>query len=270
MPCSNSWPRSPVARSPPLTSAAARGRLRRQLLAEAAGAGGQRPGASCWLSTAWMGTAGPCPARGCPASPPACPSGPRRGLRVIVAGRPDPPVPNDVDADHPLRGCRIRRLEASPHAAEVTRLAQRELVEVLATDQDRHNGLGYEVLGLVAACGGGLDRRDLQQLDRRRPSRSTGYCAACSAAPSPTGPTRIPPPGVPVHPRDPARTGHRPSRPETLAGFATRLHTWADGYQQRGWPADTPAYLLRGYSRVLADAGDLDRLVALATDSSPP
>jgi len=80
---------------------------------------------------------------------------------------PDPPVPADVDADHPLRGCQIRRLDTSPHAARVTRLAQRELDEVLATDQDRHDGLGYEVLGLVTACGGGLDRRDLQQLTGR-------------------------------------------------------------------------------------------------------
>ena len=54
--------------------------------------------------------------------------------------------------------------------------------------------------------------------------------------------------------------------PGTLAGFAGRLHAWADGYRHRGWPAGTPAYLLRGYPRMLADAGDLDRLAALATD----
>lgn len=44
------------------------------------------------------------------------------------------------------------------------------------------------------------------------------------------------------------------------------MRAWADGYRDRGWPAGTPAYLLRGYARMLADAGDLDRLVALATD----
>ena len=30
--------------------------------------------------------------------------GPPDGLRVIVAGRPDPPVPADVPDNHPLRG----------------------------------------------------------------------------------------------------------------------------------------------------------------------
>jgi hypothetical protein len=54
--------------------------------------------------------------------------------------------------------------------------------------------------------------------------------------------------------------------PRTRAGFAERLHTWATGYRQQGWPADTPAYLLRGYPHMLADSGDLNRLVALATD----
>ena len=66
----------------------------------------------------------------------------------------------------------------------------------------------------------------------------------------------------------------RPSReqaierlgPDILDGFAGRLHAWADGYRQRRWPADTPEYLLRGYPRMLADAGDADRLAALATD----
>ena len=43
-----------------------------------------------------------------PARPPA-------GLRVIVAGRPDPPIPADVPDDHPLRDPGIVRvLDASP------------------------------------------------------------------------------------------------------------------------------------------------------------
>ena len=41
-----------------------------------------------------------------PARPPA-------GLRVIVAGRPDPPVPADVPDDHPLRDPGIVRVLAS-------------------------------------------------------------------------------------------------------------------------------------------------------------
>ena len=45
------------------------------------------------------------------------PARPPPGLRVIVAGRPDPPVPDDVPDDHPLRDPGIVRvLAASPSA----------------------------------------------------------------------------------------------------------------------------------------------------------
>jgi hypothetical protein len=36
----------------------------------------------------------------------------------------------------------------------------------------------------------------------------------------------------------------------------------------RGWPHLTPMYLLRGYSRMLADAEDVARLVVCCTDRS--
>src|SRR5262249_42135838 len=110
---------------------------------------------------------GSLPGSGLPSIAACLPKRPPPGLRVLVAGRPDPELPADVDADHPLRSCRVRRLAASPHAARVTQLAQDELDEVLATDKDRHQGLGYEVLGLVTACGGGLGHRDLQELTGR-------------------------------------------------------------------------------------------------------
>src|SRR5450756_766884 len=54
--------------------------------------------------------------------------------------------------------------------------------------------------------------------------------------------------------------------PDALAGFAGRLHAWADSYRASGWPDDTTEYLLLGYPRMLADAGDAGRLAALAAD----
>lgn len=51
---------------------------------------------------------------------------------------------------------------------------------------------------------------------------------------------------------------------ERLAGYRDQLHAWADKY--RAWPASTPEYLLTGYPRMLAAAGDTERLLALATD----
>ena len=72
---------------------------------------------------------GPCLAPGWRASPPACPSAPRTDY-VLVAGRPDPGLPADVDADHPLHSCRVRRSRLAPRRPVIR--AQRELDEVLA------------------------------------------------------------------------------------------------------------------------------------------
>ena len=56
-----------------------------------------------------------------PADPPA-------GMRVIVAGRPNSPVPDDVPDWHPLRDPGIVRVLAeSPHARDAGRLGRQEL-----------------------------------------------------------------------------------------------------------------------------------------------
>jgi hypothetical protein len=48
------------------------------------------------------------------------PAAPTAGMRVIVAGRPNPRVPDDVPEGHPLRDPGIvRPLQPSPHAAGV-------------------------------------------------------------------------------------------------------------------------------------------------------
>jgi len=189
------------------------------------------------------------------------------GLRVIASGRPDPPIPADVGADHPLRSCRVRPLEISPHATRVTDRAQDELDEVLATDNDRHDGLGLQVLGLVTASGGGLDRRDLQQLTGRPAFEIDRLLRGVFGRTIAGRADRHNTERVFLFTHETLRVQALDRLgPGTLAGFAERLHTWAAGYQQRGWPADTPGYLLRGYPRMLTDARDLDRLVGLATD----
>ena len=93
-----------------------------------------------------------------PAAPPA-------GVRVMVAGRPDPPVPADVPSRHPLRDKKIvRPLSVSPHAQMVRDDAERELGHLL---DDR--GLGRHLLGLVTVAGGGLSRDDLAELSGESP-----------------------------------------------------------------------------------------------------
>jgi hypothetical protein len=255
------------AQLPPLTSAAARERLRRQLFSEAASRAAKAGRHLVLVIDGLDEDCGSLPGSGLPSIAACLPKRPPPELRVIVAGRPDPPIPADVDTDHPLRGCRIRRLDVSPHATRVTELAQRELDEVLATDRDRHRGLGYQVLGLVTACGGGLDRRDLHQLTGRPVFEIDHllrgvFGRTIAGRVEPHAPERV---FLFTHETLRVQAIDRLGA-DALTGFADRLHTWAASYQRRGWPADTPGYLLRGYPRMLADAGDLDRLVALATD----
>jgi tetratricopeptide (TPR) repeat protein len=255
--------------TPPLTSVAGRERLRRQLLEEAAARAAKDVGQLVLVVDGLDEDCGSLPGSGLASIAACLPKRPPPGLRVIVASRPDPPMAADVDADHPLRSCRIRQLDVSPHATGLMQKAQLELDEVLATDKDRHGGLGYQVLGLVTASGGGLGHRDLQQLTSRPAFEIDrllhgvfGRTIAGRADPHATA--RV---FLFTHEtlREQAigRLG-----PDALAGFTARLHTWADVYRYLGWPAGTPAYLLRGYPRMLAAAGELGRLAALATDTA--
>jgi Domain of unknown function (DUF4062) len=85
---------------------------------------------------------------------------PPDGLRVIVAGRPDPPIPADVPDGHPLRDPAIVRvLTASPAAGVLRADMQRELRRLLRGEQ-----VHQDLLGLVTAAGGGLSAPDLAEL----------------------------------------------------------------------------------------------------------
>ncbi len=188
------------------------------------------------------------------------------GLRVIVSSRQNPPLPSDVSADHPLRHCRCRPLAVSPYATETARLARRELDELLNGDQAQQ-----DILGLVAASGGGLTLVELEELSGLPRYRLEGLLGGVF--------------GRTIGARDEA-TGLGFQRSFTLAHetlrveaieriggrrlrtYRVRLHEWADGYRNRGWPAETPAYLLRGYPRMLQETGDHHRLVALAADAA--
>jgi tetratricopeptide (TPR) repeat protein len=195
-----------------------------------------------------------------PARPPA-------GMRVIVAGRSDPPVPGDVPDNHPLRDLGIvRTLAASRRAAVVRADLQRELKRLLAgsvAEQD--------LLGLITAAGGGLSAMDLAHL--------TGMSAfdiheSLGAVAGRTFTARV----SQWHPAGPTTyvLGHEELQAAAvaslgaarIAGYRRRLYAWADEYRQQGWPEGTPEYLLRGYPRLLQDIGDIPRLLACATDQA--
>src|SRR5215831_3529124 len=193
-----------------------------------------------------------------PAVPPA-------GVRVIVTGRPDPPVPADVPQWHPLRDKRIvRPLSVSPQAQMIRDDAERELGHLLDA-----GGLGRTLLGLVTAAGGGLSGDDLAKLSGGSPWMVERVLRAVSGRTFrsrdnswQTSPAQV---FVLAH-EELQQVATNSLSPDELAGFREKLHEWADDYRKEGWPAGTPEYLLRGYQRLLHTTGDLERMIVLATD----
>ena len=190
------------------------------------------------------------------------------GLRIIVAGRPDPPIPADVPADHPLRDPSIVRVLGATRWADVVKAdMQRELKRLL-----RGNPAEQDLLGLVTAAGGGLSASDLAEL--------TGLPVYEIKESLQTVAGRTFTSRASLWQRDSAQPvyvlGHEELQTAAtrflgytgLAGYQDRLHNWADHYRQKAWPAGTPEYLLRGYYRMLHATGDISRIVVCATDQA--
>lgn len=51
-----------------------------------------------------------------------------------------------------------------------------------------------------------------------------------------------------------------------IDAYWERVHAWAETYERRGWPENTPLYLLQPYGRLVALLRDTGRATALATD----
>lgn len=197
------------------------------------------------------------------------PAKPAAGMRVIVSGRDHPPLPEGVlDDDHPLCDAAVVRvLAGSEHATMMRRRAADE-IRRLAEGSD----LEQLLLGLVTAARGALSRADLAALAacdeakvRQRLAAVTGRTFA--EQPSRYRPDMGPKLYVLAHRDLPAmaeeRLGEAP-----LRRARRRLHAWFDEYRDRRWPVDTPEYLLTGYFDMVSEAGEVDRMVACATDQA--
>ncbi|MFI6296634.1 helix-turn-helix domain-containing protein [Nonomuraea sp. NPDC050790] len=194
---------------------------------------------------------------------------PRRslpGVQVLVASRHSPGLPDDVPGDHPLRLITPRQLTASPHAVGLQQAARNELHRAL-----RRPGIRREILGLITASGGSLTVHDLEELTKKPPhelaAQLDGLLGRTVAS-------------MTKH-AEPASSServyvfaHKTLREEAEHKFGTsrieyddRLRHWADCYRVRGWPAETPMYLIRDYRRMLALRGNIPGLLSLVTDS---
>ncbi|MCX5392634.1 hypothetical protein [Streptomyces sp. NBC_00094] len=178
-------------------------------------------------------------------------------LPVIVSGRLNPPLPVDVPEDHPLRAPEaVRLLAPSPKARAIRAEAERELKRLLEA-----GGLPYDLLALLTAAGGGLTADDLAELTDDVPYRVKDVLR--------TGPGRT----FAVR-GDAYLLAHEELRLQAgemlgtreLGRYRSAVHSWAEGWRARGWPEDTPDYLLHGWFSELRAAGDPERMTRCALD----
>ncbi|WUI00928.1 hypothetical protein OHR68_03655 [Spirillospora sp. NBC_00431] len=193
------------------------------------------------------------------------PGKPPEGVKVVVAGRPNPPIPADVPGRHPLRDRQIiRRLKPSPHAVTMRDDAERELDDLLDGGDP-----GRQLLGLLVVAGGGLTGRDLAELTDQ-PVRDietvlhmvTGRSFASRAPQWVPGGERL----FALAHEELVHSVQRALRRNEISDHKVKIHDWAKLYQQRGWPENTPEYLLRGYLQMLLADGDVPRMRELTTD----
>lgn len=195
------------------------------------------------------------------------PAEPAADMRVIVAGRPNPPIPGDVPDHHPLRDPAILRpLPASAAATAVRADMERDLDRMLTGAEIDQN-----LLGLVVAAGGGLTGADLAELTgcsprhvERKLSTVAGRSFVSRRSHWPSGDAQF---AYVMGHEELQRAAAAELGERRLAAYRERLHEWADGYRRRGWPDSTSEYLLRGYYRLLAGTHDLERTAALVTDA---
>ncbi|MEU6377623.1 hypothetical protein [Streptomyces sp. NPDC046909] len=185
------------------------------------------------------------------------PEHPEAGMRVVVAGRLHPPLPQDVAERHPLRDpAAARELVVSPHAQAVRVEAERELKRLL-----RGPGLAHDLLAFVTAAEGSLTTADLAHLTGATPYEVTDLLRTMVGR---TFATRA----------EGYLLAHEELRVQAEEMIGAReltrrrdaLQEWADDHATRGWPEDTPAYLLRDHFLVLRRCGDLDRMLRHALD----
>ena len=194
------------------------------------------------------------------------PDRPSADMRIVVAGLPDPGIPDDVPESHRLHDPAIvRQLTPSPYAAVVRNDMERELKRLLLGSQAEQ-----DLLGLLTAARGGLSGSDLAELTDRpawQVEDALGTVAGRSFSrwPSSWLPGIRPDVYVLGH-AELLDTAEKYLGNARLGAYRQRLHAWADKYRARGWPDDTPEYLLQDYYGLLKETSDLPRMIACATD----
>jgi WD40 repeat protein len=183
--------------------------------------------------------------------------------RVLVASRPYPELPSDVEASHPLRTIQDNRtqvpLQKSPHASKLQVLAEQEIDRLLESvpARDAPANLIQDVLGVLTAAAGPLSVEDLAALtsDPKRVIREFVTKQAGRSL-EPVGPDNDRCYQFAHQTLLRLCEGHPDIGGEPQ--YRNRLHAWAEHWRDQGWPAPgrngagTPRYLLDAYPAILA------------------
>lgn len=193
------------------------------------------------------------------------PSRPRAGLRVVVSSRPTVRLPIDVPDDHPLSGHGVVRelrpyqekskagQEASGHAEAYEEVLREEPAGL------RGSELGRALLPFLVVAQGGLRYRDLAELVRVGVDEVEGLLGSFDGR-CVTPDNRVAGTYGLRHRvlRDAAEQGCGEAE---LAAAVERLHSWADEWQEKGWPRETSRYLLTDYLSLLRGDDRVDSVV---------
>ncbi|MFI6565986.1 trypsin-like peptidase domain-containing protein [Streptomyces sp. NPDC050534] len=193
-------------------------------------------------------------------------------VRVLVTSRPNPGLPPDVTGGHPLRHCPIVEVSPSEAARHTEHEAKFDLQRALSGDQ-----LERDVVGLLTAARGTLAVEDLRELTgetgytlRHRLEsvfgrilrlRGSGFASSGESDVTLYTTSR----GY-LFAHETLLVAAQDELGPDVDAYRERLRAWAQTYERRGWPEDTPLYLLQPYGRLVALLQDAGRATALATD----
>ncbi|MFF1477125.1 hypothetical protein ACFVYD_06035 [Streptomyces sp. NPDC058301] len=189
-------------------------------------------------------------------------------LVVLVAFRWNPPLPTDLDADHPLRDAEgVPGFRPSPHALVLRDIAAVDLDALI----DEPRGWGQQVVGYLLVARGGLTSADLIELIGLDPTVSAPMPRVLkrmlhNVAGRGLGPEDLEPESFVLAHEQLYAAAEEALGPGVIDAVTLRLHTWADRYRAEGWPDTTPVYLLHHYQKLLSGSEDFDRYTAFALD----
>ncbi|WP_217208334.1 trypsin-like peptidase domain-containing protein [Streptomyces sp. AC550_RSS872] len=200
------------------------------------------------------------------------PERPPSNVRVLVTSRPSPGIPSDVGGGHPLRHCPVVELATSAAARHTEHEAKYDLQRALAGDR-----LERDMVGLLTAARGTLTVEDLRELTgepgyvvRQRLGsvfgrilrlRGSGFSSSAE-----TDVTLYTTSRGYLFAHETLLVAAQQELGPDVDAYQERLHAWAATYERRGWPQDTPLYLLQPYGRLVALLADTGRATDLATD----